>query len=279
MKKRKEIFRIVSIFASFIFFFLLSTTNVDAIYNVELNKVTGYKVDKNNDVVTVSFQYQYGIKDIQVFICDAGTGSQNCAPTAAGGTPTYDAQRAIKSIFIDEGSKAGYVNSYNDLTSASYNYYTPLSGGLALSEYTDKYDDKGKIDNTYRIAVKASFCTTRNAVKDTCLSWSKHSIVLLDEFNIHTGLTNSPVLNNTISRVLNITHSIVIPVLWLLLGALLIIRGVILAVQIVKSSDEPEVRKAKINGVIWLVAGVAIGYAVTISARVVMEMFGYGGYF
>ena len=280
MKKGKEIFKIFSIFASFIFFLFISTSKVEAIYNVELNKVLEYKVDRANGVVTLSLQYQYGIKDLEIFICSLNSGEQSCAPNANNATAHGS---ATKTIYVDSQLNEGQfsINRYNDLD--TYSNGVGYSGnpyyGKKINEYTDIYNSEGKLDNNYTIMVKASFCTTRNAAKDDCLAWTNKRIILKDNFNLQTGLTNSAEFNTTLYKALNITNSIVIPVLWVILFVLLIVRGIMLAIDIVKSSDEPEIRKKKINGMIWLVVGVLLGYAVTISASIVMEMFGYGGLF
>ena len=78
---------------------------------------------------------------------------------------------------------------------------------------------------------------------------------------------------------LNIVNNIVIPILWVILGILLIVRGVMLGIDIVKSADEPEVRKKKVSGLIWLFIGIFVAYVITIVASVVMSMLGYGGIF
>ena len=52
-----------------------------------------------------------------------------------------------------------------------------------------------------------------------------------------------------------------------------------LGIDIVKSVDEPEVRKKKVSGLIWLFIGIFAAYTITIIASVVMSMFGYGGIF
>ena len=52
-----------------------------------------------------------------------------------------------------------------------------------------------------------------------------------------------------------------------------------LAIDIVKASDEADVRQKKISGLVWLIIGVFAGYAITIAAHAVMNMLGYGGIF
>ena len=49
--------------------------------------------------------------------------------------------------------------------------------------------------------------------------------------------------------------------------------------DIVKASDDPELRRRKISGLVWLFIGIFVGYVITITASIVMGYFGYGGLF
>ena len=65
----------------------------------------------------------------------------------------------------------------------------------------------------------------------------------------------------------------VLPIIYVVLGLFLVVKGAILGMQIVKAADEPQVRQEKIGSLKWLVIGVAIAYAVTIVANVVINFF------
>ncbi len=62
---------------------------------------------------------------------------------------------------------------------------------------------------------------------------------------------------------------VITTVIYVALGAFLVVKGAILGMQIVKSADEPQVRQEKIGSLKWLVIGVAIAYAVTFAADLV----------
>ena len=64
-------------------------------------------------------------------------------------------------------------------------------------------------------------------------------------------------------KVSDIVMSIVMPVLYAVIGVFLVVKGAILGFQIVKAADEPQVRQEKIGALKWLVIGVAIAYAAT----------------
>lgn len=260
MKKKKKLFNMISVFMTFLFVFILSTTSVGAIFRND-TKVVNYKVDKNNNKLNLEIEYQYGLKEIIAYICKNYTSnlSTDCTTTFS----TSD-------VTINEN-----LNSDRDI----YENDNFSVDGLSLQSYIPQIDDKGKADNEYYIIVYASVCASRTADGKDCYTWLDSKEILRDTFNLSTGLTNNSVLDGTLSKALYITNTYIIPILWLGLGVLLIVRGILLAVQIVKSSDEPDVRRTKISGLIWLVVGVLIGYIVTFSASIVMSMFGYGGLF
>ena len=122
----------------------------------------------------------------------------------------------------------------------------------------------------------------RNAEKTDCASidnWTDYEQLYSEIIEIDGAFTGNSDVNNIIARVLTVVNDYVIPILWVVMGILLIVRGVILAIGIVKASDEAEVRASKIKGLVWLAVGVLAGYAITIGASWVMSVFGYGGLF
>lgn len=259
MKKRKKIIKILSIFTTIMFVFIFSTTSVGAIFKNN-TRVVEYKVDKSRDTLNLKIEYQYGLKGIKAYICQNYTSNVSDCDTTFSTT----------SIAINKN-----LNSDSEIyENSNFN-----RDGKSLQSYSPKIDSQGKADNTYYLLVFANVCASRTADGKDCYTWLENKQIFKDTFNLSTGLTNNSILDDTLSKALYITNSYVIPIMWLALGVLLVVRGIILAVQIVKSSDEPEVRRTKISGLIWLIVGVLIGYIVTISASVVMGMFGYGGFF
>ena len=77
-------------------------------------------------------------------------------------------------------------------------------------------------------------------------------------------------LMSTIDKIVNGT---ILPRIWVVLGLFLVVKGALLGMQIVKAADEPQVRQEKIGSLKWLVIGVAIAYAVTIVAGVLVDYF------
>lgn len=272
MCKSKKILKLFSLFATLAFVFLCAMpSKVEAAYDQTLNKMlTGkdqFVVDptatENNLVVTI--QYQYGLRDIQVYVCKTNDNEASCM---SGAMSTF--KDLIN--FSDEsaGMRIRTINATNQETiSDVYTPGAPISG-TSIKDYAN---------GNYKFLVKAKFCNMRTADRRSCASWTQDQTLYFDIIEINGAFTGNSEVNNLISRVLTIINDYVIPILWVILGILLIVRGVILAIGIVKASDEAEVRAGKIKGFVWLAIGVLAGYAVTIGASWVMSVFGYGGLF
>lgn len=265
--KLKKICSLLTFFtASFLFAIFLSCRPVNAIYELKENYVESYFVSRDQDKVNLSIRYQYGIKNIVVNICDG---------TCAGKKPITTYQDAI------EAGKE-IINNFEGPTTFSngdQGYSIPTSG-IHLNAYTDRLTSDGKVDNTYYIQISATFCKVRSPDYKQCNEWDASTRTLIsEEFQMNVGFTSSSEMNKTISQMLNITNNVVIPILWVILGIILIVRGIMLGIDIVKTADEPEVRKKKISGLIWLFVGIFLAFVVTGTASAVMSMFGYGGIF
>ena len=70
-------------------------------------------------------------------------------------------------------------------------------------------------------------------------------------------------IKTVVQQITDITYNIVLPVIWALLGVILIVKASIVGAQIVKSADEPQVRQEKIGSLKWFVIGIAIAYGAT----------------
>ena len=86
-----------------------------------------------------------------------------------------------------------------------------------------------------------------------------------------TSLTGS--VGQLMQTLTDIVEKTILPIIYVVLGLFLIVKGALLGMQIVKAADEPQVRQEKISSLKWLVIGVAIAYAVTIVADVLVGFF------
>ena len=254
---------------SFLMMFLLSPKNVNAVfYERSENKLLTFSTKRqgSDSGVDVSIQYQNAIQGVEVYIC---TKDQNTASSCATSTalshyvsPNFDTW-----IINKNGDRAIYNMHFDNVTDG---------GGIHITQYNDTDD------NQYRVLVKAVFCVALNDTGNDCadnMVDEEYQDIYFEIFTLDKSFTGSGTVNSTIARVLEIVNNIVIPVLWVLMGVLLLVRGIMLGIDIVKNSDDPEIRKKKITGLVWLFIGVGIGYIITIAASAIMTTFGYGGLF
>ena len=279
MLKKKNLLKIVSVFATLVFALFLYAPKVEAYgYKDELNvMLTGegdFIIDpRAEQSLVIKIQYQYQVKDVQVYICKSTASSASCS--GADNISTFkdldnpeDPGGPMKVSPINGGNQGTKIYIY--APSAPYK-------GMPIRDY---------VDGDYKVVVKASFCNLRTNGNTECASnehWTNtagnYDILTEQVITLKGSFTGNAELNSAIYKALEIVNDYVIPVLWILLGVLLVTRGVILAIGIVKASDEADVRSNKIKGLVWLIIGVFAGYAITISASAVMSIFGYGGVF
>ena len=80
-------------------------------------------------------------------------------------------------------------------------------------------------------------------------------------------------LNTLMNDLSDIVNGVVLPVMYVVLGLFLVIKGTILGVQIVKSADNPEVRREKVGALKWLLIGTCIGVVASTVVGVVTGFF------
>ena len=85
--------------------------------------------------------------------------------------------------------------------------------------------------------------------------------------------TNNDEINSLLDQLKEIVDGTIMPIIYVVLGLFLVVKGGILGMQIVKAADEPQVRQEKIGSLKWLVIGVAIAFAVAGIAHVAINYF------
>lgn len=263
MKGMKKYLKIITLVTSFVLMVFFMCNNVSAAYYDESNnKILSYKLSRDDNEATVSIQYQNGIKDVNVYICETTQTDQDCKDN-----PITQYQDDTEIVNSSELIKE-YTKAFRD-----------PKEGKHLEDYTDSIETDGQIVNNYKVLITAKFCQLRTEDRQECRSRSNDYILVSENTTLATGLTASGDLNKTIMKVLTVVNNYVIPILWLAEAILLIVRGIMLGIDIVKASDEPDVRHKKINGLIWLFIGVFASIAVTSIASYILTVRGYGGYF
>ena len=144
-------------------------------------------------------------------------------------------------------------------------------------------------ENSYVVFVRAYFCSRRVIDETTgeyknggCLYWhnpdefdgespfSRIELKLSDVQDKNITDIEDEELSELMQVIKDVVMGIVMPIIYVVLGLFLVVKGSLLGIQIVKSADEPQIRKEKIGSLKWLVIGVAIAYAASGLVHVVM---------
>ena len=99
--------------------------------------------------------------------------------------------------------------------------------------------------------------------------WRLVNLLATGEFPGTSDISDTD-LKNAMANISKLVTGTIMPIIYVVLGIFLIVKGALLGVQIVKAADEPQVRQEKINSLKWLVIGIAIAYGVAAAAHIVM---------
>lgn len=166
-------------------------------------------------------------------------------------------------------------NIYNSVVIMESNEITTYkndSNVFATYSYTFTTDEEFE----YRYKVEAYFGQSSNySGRESINSLTKCSVDTGE--NYVNGSYSNEIKNNKIAKLMDdikeITNTIILPIIYIGLGLLLIVKGAILGFQIVKSADDSYVRKEKIGALKWLVIGVAVAYLASAVVGVVTGFF------
>lgn len=173
--------------------------------------------------------------------------------------------------FVKDGSASDYISkdpaSKADIkpTKRTFEVITPLV-----------LDSTGR-ENYYIVFVQTFFCAVRKVEEggtgfNACQYWHDVSneengqftslrFKVGDILNNNVSTIEDEEINEMMSTIISIVNDTVLPIIYIVLGLFLVVKGSILGVQIVKSADEPQIRQEKIGSLKWLVIGVAVAYA------------------
>ena len=222
--------------------------------NVSAAEVYGYAsmdngVDTLNSVEIysngkVTLRYKYGLRKAILYYCVKGEQCDN------GNYLTKD----IMESSIDNP----YKN--NDADLAVYNYNVSLES-----------------NKEYRIIVEAYFsASSYYSGTENINSWPIRRLTADTEENyikVSKDTLKDEKLNELLDDIQNIVNTLVIPIIYSITTLVLIIKGAILGLQIVKNADNPSLRGEQIRALKWLVIGVTITYSATSLVGVVSGFF------
>ena len=185
--------------------------------------------------------------------------------------------------FVTDGSASDYISK---LPAADADI-KPTKKTFEVTT-TLQLDSTGREDH-YIVFVQTFFCAVRKVEEggngfSACQYWHDVSneengqftsltFKVGDILNNNTSNIEDPEVNAMMQKIIGIVHDTILPIIYIVLGIFLVVKGAILGVQIVKSADEPQIRQEKVGSLKWLVIGVAIAYAASIIVNVVTNYF------
>ena len=284
MKKIIKYFSII-LFSAF-FIFLLASEPTHAMYDSEKNTV---KVSVSKNEVKISVTYQRGMgsgSSAKYFWCT----TYDSTAESGGCVNHFESNDGINYVENSDPKVTNFI-SQADAATADKNLTTvtfkvpkvkdPLLNDLASKE-----------GQTLILVVNTSFCAVRNESRNACDYYDSVKFTSL-EVKINDLLNNSNVgefgtdvediedeeVKSLMEKISGIVYDTVLPIIWIVLGLFLVIKGALLGVQIVKAADEPQVRQEKVGALKWLVIGVAIAYLATGAVRILTGFFSgaFGG--
>lgn len=256
------------IFSSFIMV-LLSTNNVSANFDKSKNYVKISSGTENGSIkIGVSITYQRGIeKSTAIYkMCLA---NNNDVLTPEGCTDWANVLGADSNGWapvISSGNDSDYISK--QLAKKADNNPTTKFFAINTGVQVDSTDR----ENYYVVFVQTFFCAVRETSDtgyNSCQYWhdgtsdafTRHKFKVGEALNNDVEQIQDDELQEMMRTITEIVEETILPIIYVVLGAFLVIKGTITGIQIVKSSDEPQVRQEKVHSLKWLVIGVAIAYA------------------
>ena len=248
-------FRYLLVVVSFIFLFFLFNYNsvgaakviastTEELFGETVNTIKVY----NNGKVTI--QYKYGLRRVDMYYCEKGDQCDN---------DNYYMKNIVDSTIVEPNKNTGE----------------------SLAKYEFVVDLEENID--YRVRIEAYFATSSVYVGGESIygypigskqeADTKENYINGEDVTASDGVTGDKRLNGLLDTIVGIVNGVLLPIIYIATGLYLVVKGTVLAVQIVKAADEPSIRREKIGAFKWLVIGVAIAYAATTVVGVVTGFF------
>lgn len=211
---------------------VFATTTSEDIFGDVISKITVYSNGK------IELEYKYGIRKADMYYCIKG---EQCD----------DPNNYYVKNIIDATELMPFKNDGTSLAKHIYNIQ--LDPGFE-----------------YRIRVEAFFGTSNaySGTESIYGSFTVGSVQIADTKDNYIngkgiGSVGNEHLDGALGKIQVVVNKAILPIIYIVTSLFLIIKGTVLGFQIVKSADEPNVRREKIHGLKWLIIGVAITYAAT----------------
>lgn len=161
------------------------------------------------------------------------------------------------------------------LESSEEKTYKNTSNGIEVFRYKPSLEN----DKEYRIRVEAYFgsSTRYTGLESIDMVFGLRKLELDTQSFYVEGSEGNTIgnedINTFMEKVKEIINNIVLPIVYVVTGLFLIVKGALLGTQIVKSADDPQVRAEKVGALKWLVIGVAITFAASTLVGVLTGFF------
>ena len=199
------------------------------IFGTRLNSITIY------DDGEVILDYKYGLKKVDLLYCEKGRNCDN---------DVYDRKTILESTAANP-----HKNTSDSLASYSFK--------IGLEK-----------DIEYLITIEAYFAKDSSYHGDESIGdWVIGTKQTLDSKNTYIKGTGSDTTNikdedikGLLENIQHITNKVILPIIYIATTMVLVIKGALLGVQIVKNADDTNLRQEKVHALKWLVIGVGITY-------------------
>lgn len=235
---KKLLFCFILMFSS-VCLFVFDSTRIEAkqeLASKSLNTISGETVGlitiyNNGEIV---LKYKYGLRKAVLYYCEKG---DRC---------DYNMYNSVK--IMESSEIEPYKNNGKDLM--TFSYKAQLDG---------KKEYKLKVEAYFGVSV--GYRGTESIFGSPAIS-SVQILEIDDEYVKLDGNSDygDQGINDLMVEIKDIVNTIVLPLLYAVMGLFLVVKGTILGVQIVKAADEPNLRLEKIRALKWLAIGVGIGF-------------------
>ncbi len=234
----KKVLYLVCLVFTMIVMFSLKSQNVEAKELIASGTDSGLfgpigeiKVYDNGEI---AIDYKYGLRRVDVYYCIS---PEDC-------DLNIYSMINIQTSSIEEPFK----NNENEL--ATYTYMLQLS---------NKHNYKLKISAYFGTGSGYSGVESISGAPTIKGPFVVQSTSELKGENINSEVSDEGI-NNMLDDLVEITNTILLPIMYAVTGMVLVIKGTWLGVEIVKSADNSEERAQKVGGLKWLLIGVFIAF-------------------
>ena len=287
MKKSLKCFSFI-LFCS-LFMLFVSFSNVDARYDASKNE-TKILVSENEVKITVSYQRGLDKSTAQYVWCEIPN-INKVVNSLNDCTRVLAEDKGPVSYIVEGGDIAvNYIaqgtSEHVDSNLTTYTFTIPKAKDPVLNVANGYL----VAEQYYALVVTNNFCAVREGNSGSysgCAYWDLENNVTVLNVSTNDILNHKVVggdgtalddieddsVRTFMDKIYEIVHGTVMPIIWVVLGIFLVVKGTLLGVQIVKAADEPQVRQEKVGSLKWLVIGVGIAYASSFVVDLVIGFF------